>query len=440
MATETDITVGLDIGTTKICAIVGHRNEYGKLDILGVGKSKSIGVERGVVVNIDQTVRSIQTAVEEASQASNVQISDVHVGIAGQHIRSFQHRGSIVRRSNEQEIGDEDLDRLIDDMYKVATHPGEKIIHVLPQEYTVDQDYGIKHPKGMFGTTLEGNFHIITGQITAIKNIYRCVEKAGYNVVGMTLEPIASAEAVLSEDEKEAGVALVDIGGGTTDVAIFKEGIIRHTAVIALGGNIITRDIQHGCTILQKQAEALKLQYGCALADFAKHNEVITIPALAGRDPKEISKRNLAHIIQARVEEIFEHVMFQIKSSGYKNALIGGIVLTGGGAMLEHISHLVEYATGQDARVGFPTEHLGKGITENIKNPQFATGIGLVAHADRAAQEQQNQLVPSMDHAKKKASRKPEGFIKSLFQKGMQWLNDDNVGDFNDKKSWYGIY
>lgn len=429
---EAGITVGLDIGTTKICAIVGQKNEYGKVDILGLGKSPSVGVERGVVVNIDQTVQSIRNAVEQASHAANIEATHVHVGIAGQHIRSFQHRGSIVRRNNDMEISQQDLDRLIDDMYKVATHPGEKIIHVIPQEYTVDQDHGIKHPIGMFGTSLEGNFHIITGQVTAVKNIYRCVEKAGYQVEGMTLEPIASSEAVLNEDEKEAGVALVDIGGGTTDIAIFKDGIIRHTAVIPLGGNIITRDIQHGCTILQKQAEALKVQFGCALADFTKANEIISIPGLTGREPKEISKKNLAHIIQARVEEIFEHVMYEIRSSGYKDQLIGGIVLTGGGSKLEHINHLVEYVTGQDARLGYPSEHIGKGLTENVKNPQFATGIGLVAHMAIA----QEMLVKqeTRQPEQKSARQKPEGFIKSWFKKSIDWLSDDSVEDFKESK------
>ncbi|MBI1184208.1 cell division protein FtsA, partial [bacterium] len=264
---NTGIIVGLDIGTTKICAIVGERNAYGKIDILGVGKSPSNGVVRGVVTNIDRTVESIRAAIDEASRASNVEITHVHVGIAGQHIKSHQHRGSIVRRNYEQEIAEEDISRLVEDMHKVAMAPGEKIIHIIPQEYTVDGDHGIKDPIGMSGIRLEGNFHIITGQVTAAKNIHRCVEKAGLHVVGITLEPIASAASVLSDEEKEAGVALVDIGGGTTDIAIFQDGIIRHTAVIPLGGNIITEDIKHGCTVMSKQAEALKVQFGNALAE-----------------------------------------------------------------------------------------------------------------------------------------------------------------------------
>lgn len=421
------IIVGLDIGTTKICAIVGRRNEYGKMDILGVGKSESTGVARGVVTNIDQTVESIEAAISDASKASNVEVSNVHVGIAGQHIKSHQHAGSIVRNDTDSEICTEDIDRIIHDMHKVAMAPGERIIHVIPQEYTVDGDRGIKNPVGMSGIRLEGNFHIITGQVTAARNIYRCVEKAGLKVSGITLEPIASAESVLSEEEKEAGVALVDIGGGTTDIALFQEGIIRHTAVIPLGGNIITEDIKRGCTVMQKQAEALKLQFGNALAELCEHNEIISIPGLKGREPKEISKKNLAHIIQARVEEIFEHVDYEIRSSGYGDRLIGGIVLTGGGSLLQNITHLAEYITGLDTRIGLPGEHLGKGIVEQINNPVFATGIGLVVHGvkDQTPIGENREGISQSTIAKKKTA----GIPGNLFGKIKDWLKDD-IEDF----------
>lgn len=425
---NTGIIVGLDIGTTKICAIVGEKNSYGKIDILGVGKSPSDGVVRGVVTNIDRTVQSIRKAVEEASRASNVEITHVHVGIAGQHINSHQHRGSIVRRDAESEISNSDIDRMLEDMHNVAMQPGEKIIHIIPQEYTVDGDFGIKEPVGMSGVKLEGNFHIITGQITAAKNIYRCVEKAGLEVVGITLEPIASSAAVLSDDEKEAGVALVDIGGGTTDIAIFQDGIIRHTAVIPLGGNIITEDIKQGCTVMQKQAEALKVQFGNAWAEDAKINEIISIPGLKGREPREISRRNLAHIIQARVEEIFEHVHYEIKSSQFSDKLIGGIVLTGGGSMLKNITHLVEYITTLDTRVGTPGEHLGASLTEKVNSPIYATGLGLVVNAfDQklsAGSNTQNEVdkpKPSLKMAATGAS----GFLGKL----KKWLKDD-IEDF----------
>ena len=424
---NTGIIVGLDIGTTKICTIVGARNSYGKIDILGVGKSPSNGVVRGVVTNIDRTVESIKKAVNEASRASNVEISHVYVGIAGQHIKSHQHRGSIVKRDFDSEISDADINRLIQDMHKVAMSPGEEIIHIIPQEYTVDGDPGIKDPVGMSGVRLEGNFHIITGQITAAKNIHRCVEKAGLSVTGITLEPIASSASVLSEEEKEAGVALVDIGGGTTDIAIFQDGIIRHTAVIPLGGNIITEDIKHGCTVMTKQAEALKVQFGDALAEQTSINEVISIPGLSGREPKEISRRNLAHIIQARVEEIFEHVHYEITSSGYSEKLIGGIVLTGGGSMLKNITHLVEYVTGIDTRVGLPGEHLGKGLTETVNTPIHATGIGLVVNADQTTDGAAGENKVSEKEESRKKSK--VGFSGQFFDKFKSWLKDD-IEDF----------
>lgn len=431
---KSGIIVGLDIGTTKICAIVGRKNEYGKIDILGLGKSTSEGVERGVVSNIDKTVRSIQRAVEEASHKSGVEIQNVYVGIAGQHIKSFSHQGSIVRRDGyDSEISKEDISRLIQDMYKVAMNPGEKIIHVIPQEYTVDQDTNIKDPVGMSGVRIEGNFHIITGKVTAVQNISKCVEKAGLNIDGMTLEPIGSAAAVLTDEEKEAGVALVDIGGGTTDIAIFQEGIIRHTAVIPLGGNIITEDIKTGCTVMKKQAEGLKTQFGNALAEFAPSNEIVSIPGIAGRDAKEISKKTLAKIIQARVEEIFEHVRYEIDSSGYRSQLIGGLVLTGGGAMLNNIQHLAELVTGLDTRIGIPGECLGKGSGNDIKSPIFATGIGLVLHAMNNTEifiEPEHVESYDKPRPKSKATKaKSGGFFDKFIKIGKDWLNDNSIQD-----------
>ncbi len=375
---EKDIVVGLDIGTTKIVCMVGSKNEYGKIEILGMGKSESVGVTRGVVSNIDKTVGSIKTAVAEAEAQSGVDIRVVNVGIAGQHIKSLQHRGEKIRHTVEKEISQVDIDSLIDDMYKLVTLPGEEIIHVLPQEYIVDNEQGIKDPIGMAGTRLEANFHIITGQVTAAKNIYKCVEKSGLKVAELILEPLASSEAVLSNEEKEAGIALVDIGGGTTDIAIFQDQIIRHTAVIPFGGNIVTEDIKEGCTIIKSQAELLKVKFGSALANENQENEIVSIPGLRGRSPKEISVKNLANIIQARLEEIVENIYFEIKNSGFEKKLIGGIVITGGGSQLKHICQLVEYMTGMDTRIGYPNEHLASGNTEEITSPVFATGVGLV--------------------------------------------------------------
>ncbi len=375
---NSDIVVGLDIGTTKIACIVGKRDENGKIEILGIGKSESLGVSRGVVANIDKTVQAIQTAVEEAKNKTGVDIKYVNVGIAGQHIKSLQNRGIYMRDSLDEEIGKEDVRNLIRDMYKLQMLPGEEIIHVLPQDYIVDNEPGIKEPVGMSGIRLEANFHIITGQIAAAKNIHRCAYKAGLSVTELVLEPLASAAAVLSEEEKEAGVALVDIGGGTTDIAIFQDKIIRHTAVIPFGGNIITEDIKEGCTIIKHQAELLKVKFGSALATEAKDNEIVSIPGLRGREPREISLKNLASIIQARMEEIIEHVYYEIKNSGYEKKLIGGIVVTGGGSNLRHLPQLMEYITGMDVRVGYPNEHLAPGNPEDVTSPIFSTGVGLV--------------------------------------------------------------
>jgi len=374
-----EIVVGLDIGTTKIACLVGRKTDHDKIEILGIGKATSLGVTRGVVSNIEKTVQSIRAAVEEAESKSGIEINVVNVGIAGQHIKSLQHRGMITRDSIEEEISQKDVDELIDDMYKLVMMPGEEIIHVLPQEYIVDRQPGIKDPIGMSGVQLEANFHIITGQMAAARNIFKCVHKAGLEVSELILEPLASSSAVISEEEKEAGVALVDIGGGTTDIAIFHDGIIRHTAVIPFGGNVITEDIKEGCTIMHRQAELLKTKFGSAVTQTSQENEVVCIPGLRGRDPKEISVTNLANIINARMSEILEHIYYEIKNSGYEKKLIGGIVVTGGGSQLKHMNQLIEFTTGMDSRVGYPNEHLSSSANINVTSPLFATGVGLVA-------------------------------------------------------------
>lgn len=374
-----EIVVGLDIGTTKIACLVGRKVEHGKIEILGVGKAPSLGVTRGVVSNIEKTVQSIRAAVEEAEAKSGVEVNVVNVGIAGQHIKSLQHRGMITRDSIEEEISQKDVDELIEDMYKLVMMPGEEIIHVLPQEYIVDRQPGIKDPIGMSGVQLEANFHIITGQIAAAKNIFKCVNKAGLEVAELILEPLASSAAVISDEEKEAGIALVDIGGGTTDIAIFHDGIIRHTAVIPFGGNVITEDIKEGCTIMHRQAELLKTKFGAALTQNSQENEIVCIPGLRGREPKEISVKNLSNIISARMSEIIEHIYFEIKNSGFEKKLIGGIVVTGGGSQLKHINQLIEFTSGMDSRIGYPNEHLSPNTNINITSPLFATGVGLVS-------------------------------------------------------------
>ena len=378
---ENKISVGLDIGTTKIVAMSGVKNEYGKTQILGQGKSVSLGVHRGVVNNITQTIQSIQQAIQEAEQSSGDKISSVTVGIAGQHIRSLQHSDYITRPNSELVIDEGDIERLINQVHKLVMLPGEEIIHVLPQEFKVDGQAEIKEPIGMYGGRLEANFHVVVGQVSSIRNIGRCIKSAGLDLEGITLEPLASANAVLSSEEKEAGVALIDIGGGTTDLAIFRDGIIRHTAVVPFGGNVITEDIKEGCSIIEKQAELLKIKFGSAWPGENKDNEIVSIPGLRGRDPKEITLKNLSKIIHARVVEIIEQVYVEIKNYGHeeqKKKLIAGIVLTGGGSQLKHLKQLVEYITGMDTRVGYPNEHLAGDSDKEITSPLFATSVGLV--------------------------------------------------------------
>ena len=376
-----NIAVGLDIGTTKIVAMIGKKNEYGKLEILGIGKSKSLGVSRGVVNNITKTILSIQQAVQEAENNSGYKIKDVVVGIAGQHIRSIQHTDYISRHNPEEVIGGNDIQLLIDQVNKLAMLPGEEIIHVLPQEFKIDGQSEIKEPIGMYGGRLEASFHVVVGQAASIRNVGRCIQSSGIELSGLTLEPLSSADAVLSQEEKEAGVALIDIGGGTTDLAIFKDGIIRHTAVIPFGGNVITDDIKEGCSIIEKQAELLKVKFGSAWPGENRDNEIVSIPGLRGREPKEISLKNLSKIIHARVVEIVDLVFTEVKAYGHEDPrkkLIAGIVLTGGGAELKHIKQLVEYITGMDTRIGYPNEHLAGNSDEEISSPLYATVVGLV--------------------------------------------------------------
>ena len=381
---QEQLAVGLDIGTTKIVAMLGTKNEYGKLEIVGVGKSISQGVHRGVVNNITQTIQSIQAAAQEAETISGKKISCVVVGIAGQHIRSLHHSDYITRTNADEVIDEADIERLKNQVFKLVMLPGEEIIHVLPQEYKVDGQAEIKEPIGMYGGRLEANFHVVVGQVSSIRNIARCVKSAGLDFGGITLEPLASADAVLSQEEKEAGVALIDIGGGTTDLAIFKDGIIRHTAVIPFGGNVITEDIKEGCSIIEKQAELLKIKFGSAWPGENKDNEIVSIPGLRGRDPKEITLKNLSKIIHARVTEIIEQVYAEIKNYGHeeqKKKLIAGIVLTGGGSQLKHLKQLVEYITGMDTRIGYPNEHLAGDTDKATASPLFATAVGLVMNA-----------------------------------------------------------
>jgi cell division protein FtsA len=378
MRQGTNYVAAIDIGTTKIVSLIGRMNENNKLEVLGMGKTVSKGVKRGVVLNIEETVSAIMQTVIEAQKEAGLEFSDVYVGIAGQHIKSIKNRGYINLGPERDEITQKDIDALIADMYKIPIDLGEEIIHILPQNYIVDSETGVKNPVGVSGRRLEANFHIVVGQIASAKNIEKCVNRVGLKVNQLILEPLASSAAVLTDDEKEAGVALIDIGGGTTDLAVFYDDSIRHTAVIPFGGNVVTKDIKEGCKILHRQAEALKTQFGSALGDLAPEEKVVTIPGINGREPKEISFKNLAYIIQLRMEEIIDAVMFEIENSGFMDKLSAGIVLTGGGALLKHLPQLVRFHTGLDVRIGYPGEYLAGNVNEEINKPQYATSVGLL--------------------------------------------------------------
>lgn len=397
MNQEQPIIVGLDIGTTKIAAIAGRKNEFGKLEILGFGRANSNGVQHGMVLNIDQTIKAIQTALENCYASNpNLTINEVYVGIAGHHIKSLQTRGDIVRQNLDNEIAQEEIDRLIADQYRTYIPAGDKIIDVIPQEFTVDNFQNIPNPIGYSGVKVGANFHIITGDKNAIRNINRSVEKSGLVTKDLVLQPLASAAAVMCDQDLEAGVAIVDIGGGTTDLAVFYEGILKHTAVIPFGGENITNDIKTGLGVLKTQAEQMKIQFGSALSDEAKANAFITIPGLRGMAPKEISVKNLANIIQARMSEIMDFVTYHLKQVGLDNRMLnGGVILTGGGSQLKHLIQLTEYVTGLNARIGFPNEHLSGGHIDELAKPMYSTCIGLILKGYNDYENKNKQMAPN---------------------------------------------
>ena len=411
---EGKIIVGLDIGTTKVACIVGRKANNGKIEILGCGKTISTGVRRGEVINIVETVNAIQKAVAQASEQSGVEINCVSVGIAGQHIKSLQHRGVMMRDNHETEITEAELERLSHDTFKINMMPGEEIIDIIRQDTYVDGEL-TSNPVGMLGSKIEANFHVIIGRTSAAKNIIKCIENAGLTMDYMILEPIASAQAVLDEEEKDAGVVLVDIGGGTTDIAIFKEKKIQHTAVIPFGGNIITEDICTGCSIIRHYAEEVKVKFGSALANENRDDEVVSIPGIKGRPPKEISFKSLAGIIQSRLEEIFDLVNFEIQKTKSSNRLIAGIVLTGGGARMKHIQQLAEFKTGMEVRIGYPNEHLAENTLKELSSPMYATGIGIVIETI-ARMEHDNQLYESQkaERQREEALHHPDETVSGL--------------------------
>lgn len=424
--------VGLDIGTTKIACFIGERAENGKVRILGFGKTESVGVERGIVRNIRSTAESIRRAVSDASEMAKCDVDEVYVGIAGQHIKSRANEGTVMIPDSHRQIEQEDVDRLIDDQYHIMLTPGEEIIHVFPQKFIVDKEDLAPdiNPVGVAGKCLQANFHIVTGNTANLRNIRDAVETAGYHIKGVVLEPIASAYAVLDDGDKDAGVALVDIGGGTTDIAIFQEGIIRHTSVLPLAGNVITNDIREECKILKHQAESLKTKFGCCLPSSVNQDDIIAIPGIRNQAPREISVKTLAGIIKARMQLILEQVAYEIQSSGFERQLIAGIALTGGGARMRSIKEFSEFITGIDSRLGMPDEHLDKEGSvsfEDFSHPMYATGIGLVIYGLMESEKQTlpeeepiaepepepaAQPVPDIETAEPVNTHKPKGKVK----------------------------
>ena len=376
MAKKIEFISAIDIGTTKIVALIACKTDDGRFEILGLGNAPSSGVKRGVVVHIDETVSAIELAKQQAEEQAGYKMSEVYVGIAGQHIRSMKNRNS--KYLDNEEITQEDVTYLHDQMAKTPLDPGDEILHVIPQSYIVDSETDVSKPVGMSGRMLEANFHLVIGKVASARNISKCIERVELKVKKMILEPLASATAVLTADEREAGVVLIDIGGGTTDIAVFYNDVVRHTAVIPFGGNVITNDIKEGCSILLRQAESLKVQFGSAMGDTAADDKVVTIPGISGRDAREISFKNLAYIIQARMEEILDAVNYEIENSGYADKVSAGIVITGGGAMLKGLPQLIKYKTGYDVRVGYPNQFLVAETDEKIGQPLYSTGIGLI--------------------------------------------------------------
>jgi cell division protein FtsA len=407
-----NIIVGLDIGTTKVCAVVAGMDETGKINVLGVGRAPSEGMMRGVVTNIQRTIKSIGSAVQDAQAQSGIVIKSVVVGIAGDHIQSFQSRGVVAISGPDHEVTQADVDRLVEDTKRIALPSDRRIIHVIPQEFIIDGQDGVYDPLGMSGVRMEANVHIITGLVSAAQNIYKCVQQSGLEVSDMVLEPLASSYAVLDDEEKEVGVALLDIGGGTTDLAVFEERTIRHTAVIGIAGQKVTDDLRKGLGILSDQAERLKKEHGHAYLPAVVDGEPVMLPGLGGRAPMEIDRRLIAQIIQPRMEEIFEIAALEIKRSGYSRHLSGGVVLTGGGALIKGTADLAREVLGLPVKIGIPSGFSG-GLVREIENPAYATAVGLVYHG-----------LKHLDRAALTGARKRDRSVGEVFDKMKRWFDE----------------
>lgn len=407
-----DFVVGLDIGTTKICCIVGEVHERGpepSIDIIGIGSAPSVGLRKGVVINIDATVESITKAVEEAELMAGVEISSVFTGIAGGHIKSFNSTGVVAVK--DKEINASDVQRCIDAAKAMSIPLDREVIHIMPQEFIIDGQDGIRDPVGMNGMRLESRVHIVTGAVSSAQNIIKCANKAGLNVTEICLEPIASAAAVLSEDEKDLGVVLVDIGGGTSDIAVFRDGAIVHTSVLAIGGNHITNDIAVGLRCPQNEAEKLKIAHGCGLASLVRPDETIEVAGVGGRKPRMVPRRLLAEIIEPRVEEIFSLIQREVIQSGYGEMLSGGIVITGGSSLLEGMPEMAEFIFEMPVKRGIP-QGIG-GLRDVVNSPKFATGVGLLKFGARNGSKAKFQIREKNIYDKVRGSMRT--WIRDLF-------------------------
>jgi cell division protein FtsA len=404
MGKKENVVVGLDIGTTKTCTIVGEVKESG-LDIIGVGSHPSEGLRKGVVVNIENTVESIKRAAEEAERISGCEIRSVYVGIAGGHIRGQNSLGIVAVKGRE--VNEDDVERAIDAAKAIAIPIDRQILHTLPQYYVVDEQDGIRDPVGMSGVRLEAKVHIVTGAVTSIQNVVKSVNRVGLDINEIVLEQIAYSEAVLSDDEKDLGVALIDIGGGTTDIAIFSEGSIKHTAILPVGGNYVTSDIATGLRTPMAEAEKIKIRYGCAYLPMIPKDEAIEVPSVGGREPREVSRQILGRIIEPRMEEILMMAYKEITKSGCEDILAAGVVLTGGTSILEGVPELAEQIFNMPVRRGCPIG-IG-GLTDVVNSPLYATGVGLVVYGSR-------------NIAREKLSRAEGNFISRMFRRLKQWI------------------
>ncbi len=437
MEKNMETIAAIDIGTTKIVALTGRKTKDNKFEITGFGTTPSKGIRRGVVLNIDETVNSIRIATKKAFESSGIRLNEVFVGIAGQHVLSQKNRCSIRISDEDSIIKKSHLEDLENLMRQMISDPGEEILDIIPQSYIVDKETGIENPCDMTGAVLQGNYHIILGQMSMVNNIKKCATISGLKVKSLILEPLASAEAVLTPQEKQSGVALIDIGGGTTDLAVYKNNKVIHTSVIPIGGTTITNDIKQNLTILEKQAEELKIRYGSALQDRSQDDTIISIEGLKGREEKEFSLRQLSAIIQARMEEILHAVMFQIESAGIREKLSGGIVITGGGSLIKNLKQLASYITNNDIRIAYPSTYIEGQFSDILNNPQYSTSIGLIMkgfaftdnEVEKTTFEKLNQEKPEEKPEEEKTSNKnsePKGKLFDNFKTKMARLFDED--------------